>query len=158
MYTSTKTRNHFVLVILIWDLMTGDIRWGGKRGILSQRDREDESFLAGTLLNPRSASTSTIARSRALIRSTIFMLVLSRVGGNILAALMRHKILQPCRAIYIGVAWYWNTYLMYDNRLWFLRWIISNISFNISFINNCRINNCEITISCHIKEMTSIYE
>lgn len=67
--------------------MTGDIQRDGKRGILSRHDREDESLLAGTLLNSRSASMSTIARSRALICSTIFMLVLV-CRGDILAALM----------------------------------------------------------------------
>lgn len=112
----TKTRNHLVLVILTWNLMTGDIRRDGKRGILSRHDREDESLLAETLLNSRSASMSTIARSRLLIRSTIFMLVPVR-SGDILAALIRHKISQSCRArAMYRHRLYWNIRLMYDNR------------------------------------------
>lgn len=36
----------------------------------------------GTLLNPRSANSGAIARSGALIRSTIFMLVAAQGGGG----------------------------------------------------------------------------
>lgn len=54
------------------------------RNIIAIWPREDESLLAGTLLNPRSANASTIARSRALIHSTIFMPMLvqgEHIGG-----------------------------------------------------------------------------
>lgn len=45
------------------DINTGfnDRSYPTRRGILSRHDREDESLLTETLLNPRSASTSTIA-------------------------------------------------------------------------------------------------
>lgn len=118
---------------------------------LSRHDREDESLLAETLLNSRSASMSTIARSRPLIRSTIFMLVPVR-RGHILAALIRHKISQSCRARAICIGLYWNIHLMHDNH----PFMVSSVNIFPIYAFNIlhRGNNCEPTISC-MKETTT---